>query len=64
MNQEEECDTFCGVWGKCHPNHSIHCCHFVVTLRRAAHKPGWILVGYGCKKGCGKISKNWMLRKE
>lgn len=62
--KEEECDTFCGVWGKCDPSHPIHCCHFIVNLRRPSGKPGWVLLGYGCRKGCGKVGETWTLRKE
>lgn len=62
--KEEDCDAFAGAWGKCDPRHPIHCCHFIVTTSRPSLKPGWVLLGYSCKKGCGKVSKVWTLRKE
>jgi hypothetical protein len=48
----QTCDGLCDLTGKCDPRHPIHCCHFVVTVRRGKTK------GYQCQK-CGKGSKTW-----
>lgn len=57
----ETCDGLSDPTGRCDPRHPIHCCHFATTVFVDAGRPGWVLVGYECKK-CGKTSRLYMKR--
>jgi hypothetical protein len=60
----ETCGGLSDPGGRCDPKHPVHCCHFATTAHvDVPGRPNWVLMGYVCRKGCGKVSVLVMRRR-